>query len=216
VPNLNRADLSNASLNRANFNCADLSSPNLSNADLSNAHLSSADLHHANLKCTILSDADLSGANLNTTNLRFASLNGANFTDVNLSHSIVTGADFTATTMGLTILASIDLSEANGLETVRHYSPSSIDLDTLYKSAGKIPETFLRGCGVPDGFLTFIPSHFGIQPAIQFYSCFISYSHKDEDFAKHLHSRMRAANLPFLTGKTMMLLKKHLIDCFVI
>jgi hypothetical protein len=33
-----------------------------------------------------------------------------------------------------------------------------------------------------------------MQP-IQFYSCFISYSHKDEDFARRLHSRMRDHHL---------------------
>ncbi len=31
--------------------------------------------------------------------------------------------------------------------------------------------------------------------AIEFYSCFISYSHKDEEFAKRLHSRLRDAHL---------------------
>lgn len=76
-----------------------------------------------------------------------------------------------------------------------HSYPSTIGIDTLYKSAGKIPEAFLRGCGVPEDFITFIPSHFGIQQAINFYSCFISYSHKDEDFAKRLYSRMRDAKL---------------------
>jgi len=30
---------------------------------------------------------------------------------------------------------------------------------------------------------------------IEFYSCFISYSHKDEDFANKLYSRMQASNL---------------------
>src|SRR4029078_1176411 len=54
---------------------------------------------------------------------------------------------------------------------------------------------FLRGCGVPDDFITFIPSHFGMQQAIQFYSCFISYSTKDEDFARRLYSRMRDEKL---------------------
>jgi hypothetical protein len=35
----------------------------------------------------------------------------------------------------------------------------------------------------------------GAQQAIQFYSCFISYSHKDEEFCKRLHSRMRDEKL---------------------
>ena len=49
--------------------------------------------------------------------------------------------------------------------------------------------------GVPEDFITQIPSLIdGMQP-IQFHSCFISYSHQDEEFAQRLHARMRAANL---------------------
>ncbi|MDQ3821567.1 MAG: toll/interleukin-1 receptor domain-containing protein, partial [Acidobacteriota bacterium] len=58
-----------------------------------------------------------------------------------------------------------------------------------------IPYVFLRGCGVPDTFITFLKSHVGAEQAIQFYSCFISYSHEDEEFARRLCSRMRDAHL---------------------
>src|SRR5208283_3308279 len=73
--------------------------------------------------------------------------------------------------------------------------PSTIGIDTLYKSRGKIPEAFLRGCGVPDALIGYLPSLLGAAEAIQFYSCFISYSHNDEEFAKRLHSRMRDEHL---------------------
>jgi hypothetical protein len=53
----------------------------------------------------------------------------------------------------------------------------------------------LRGCGIPDDFIVFIPTYFKAQKAIEFYSCFISYSTKDEEFAKKLHSRMQAKHL---------------------
>ena len=89
--------------------------------------------------------------------------------------------------------ADNDLSEVKGLERVIHFGPSSIGIDTLYKSAGKIPEVFLRGCGVPDDFITYIHS-LTVQP-IQFYSCFISYSTRDEEFARRLYSRMRDEHL---------------------
>ena len=46
----------------------------------------------------------------------------------------------------------------NGLETVKHNRPSTIGIDTIYMSKGKIPEVFLRGCGVPDTMIAFIPS----------------------------------------------------------
>jgi len=78
---------------------------------------------------------------------------------------------------------------------VWHLGPSHISVDTLYRSGGKISEVFLRDCGVPETFIAYLPSLIGAQQAIQFYSCFISYSSKDEDFARLLHAAMRAANL---------------------
>ena len=78
---------------------------------------------------------------------------------------------------------------------MRHFGPSSVGIDTLFGSGGKIPAEFLRGCGIPDELITYLPSLLGSLQPIQFYSCFISYSTKDEDFAKRLHSRMRDEGL---------------------
>jgi hypothetical protein len=94
-----------------------------------------------------------------------------------------------------TIFANNDLSVVNGLETVIHRGPSVISVDTLYKSGGKIPVDFLRGCGVPDDFIGYLPSLIGAEQAIQFYSCFISYNHQDADFARRLHSRLREEHI---------------------
>ena len=69
----------------------------------------------------------------------------------------------------------------NGLETVVHTGPSTIGVDTIVRSRGKIPESFLRQAGVPDTFIEYIPS-LTMEPT-QFYSCFISYSSIDEEFA---------------------------------
>ncbi|HEY9401756.1 MAG TPA: toll/interleukin-1 receptor domain-containing protein [Pyrinomonadaceae bacterium] len=192
---LRDADLRDADLRRADFKGADLRRADLNGAYLRDAYLRCADLNGAYLRDAYLIRADFSDADLRGVDLRRANLSDTDLRFAGLNRSIVNGADFTSSRMGNTTLAEIDLSEAKGLETVRHYFPSTVGIDTLYKSAGKIPEAFLRGCGVPDDFITFIPSHFGIQQAINFYSCFISYSHKDEDFAHRLYSRMRDAKL---------------------
>ncbi|MGA2705779.1 MAG: toll/interleukin-1 receptor domain-containing protein [Isosphaeraceae bacterium] len=89
----------------------------------------------------------------------------------------------------------LNLAQVIGLENVRHLGPSSIGADTLLQSEDKIPEEFLRGCGVPDGFITYLPSLLGSLQPIQFYSCFISHSSKDADFASRLHSRLRDEKL---------------------
>lgn len=172
-------------LRDANLIGTDLRGANLSDASLVGADFSAAILINANLF-----NADLSGAGLMDANLMGASLGGANLFDADLS-----GADFTNAELFGTTFADNDLSEVKGLETVRHLTPSTIGVDTLYNSAGKIPAAFLRGCGIPDDFITFIPSHFGVQQAIQFYSCFISYSTQDEEFARRLYSRMRDEKL---------------------
>ncbi len=78
---------------------------------------------------------------------------------------------------------------------MNHIGPSTIDVNTLYKSQGKIPRQFLEGCGVPGILIDYLPSLICALKPIQFYSCFISYSHKDEDFAKRLRSCMRDEHL---------------------
>jgi len=198
-------DLSNASFKYKNFCDADFSrttfyAANFHKTRLDRAILTYAKLDGANLMDTYLSHANLSRARLvyadcNLTDLRHANLSGADLKSVRFIRTHLTGADFTSAKLGRTAFVGNDLSEVKGLETVIHEGPSSIGVDTLYKSGGKIPEEFLLGCGVPDDFIAFIPSHFGVQQAIQFYSCFISYSTRDEEFARRLYSRMRDEKL---------------------
>lgn len=162
----------------------------LTEADLTEADLFEANLLEANLVGAILNEASIVGAALSKANLREASLYYTN-----LSRALLGGTDFTFAYLGATTFADNDLSKVKGLETVIHDAPSSIGVDTLYKSGGKIPEVFLRGCGIPDDFITFLPSLIGVQQAIQFYSCFISYSTRDEEFARRFYSRMRDEKL---------------------
>jgi hypothetical protein len=174
----------------ADFSYADLSGVNLRGINLSGAKLNGTDFRGTDLRGAHLRGATLMGATLMGANLSKATLIG-----VQLKNADLGGADFTSVGLVNSSFMNIDLSEVKGLETVIHFGPSSIGIDTFYKSAGKIPEAFLRGCGVPDDFITFIPSHFGMQRAIHFYSCFISYSTWDEEFARRLYSRMRDEKL---------------------
>jgi uncharacterized protein YjbI with pentapeptide repeats len=123
---------------------------------------------------------DLSEANLRGANLRGAILREADLRKVNLD-----GADLTDVTVGGTTFGTNDLSAVKGLEALMHSGPSTIGIDTIYRSQGKIPEVFLRGCGVPENFITFHTSL--VNNPIEFYSCFISYSHADQSFARRLH-----------------------------
>jgi len=181
--NLRGARLSRAKLFRAGLGGADLSRADLSGSDLVAANLSGANLRGADLGTTLLNGAYLIGANLGGADLMGTNLSGAN----------LGGADLTEARAWSTTFGDSDLSEVKGLETVHHVAPSTIGIDTIYKSKGKIPEVFLRGCGVPEDFILYMKSLVG--KPIEFYTCFISYSSKDDDFAKRLHADLQAQNV---------------------
>lgn len=109
-----------------------------------------------------------------------------------LSGANLSGAVLANATSGYTSFGDNDLGQVKGLETVIHFGPSKIDVGTIYKSQGKIPEVFLRGCGVPESFIVQMRALVASTEAIQFYSCFISYSSKDQDFATDSTQTFRA------------------------
>jgi len=119
-------------------------------------------------------------ANLGEADLRWATLIGADLWRTAFAGSRMKGTQFT----------DVDLSAAIGLENVRHVGPSPVGIDTIYKSKGKIPAGFLRGCGVPEEFIAYVGSMVG-RP-IEYYSCFISYSTKDQAFADRLYADLQA------------------------
>jgi uncharacterized protein YjbI with pentapeptide repeats len=201
---LNRANLSDANLNEANLSEADLSGADLSWASLRGANLRGANLHHADLFCADLRRADLSEvnlgeanlseANLGEANLSLANLRGANLHHTDLSWAYFSEANLSEANFSYAIalgtgFGNLDLSVVKGLETIHHRGPSTVGIDTIYRSRGKIPEAFLRGCGVPNTLIAYVASLTG--EAIQYYSCFISYSSKDEDFAQRLHADLQ-------------------------
>jgi hypothetical protein len=106
-----------------------------------------------------LRGADLSGAYLAGANFRFVFLLGVNFRGADLrfatlSHAMLAYADFSNALIGFTDFGDVDLSHVKGLDTVKHNGPSTIGIDTIYRSGGKIPGIFLRGAGVPDNFIS--------------------------------------------------------------
>src|SRR5205807_6165962 len=118
----------------------------------------------ANLNAADLQAADCRNANFRGVDLRESFLGGTNLSGADLYKVKFDGSKFSATVLG-----DNDLSVVSGLESRVHRGPSVIGIDTLYRSAGRIDESFLRGCGVPDEFTTFLPSLIGAQQALQFY-----------------------------------------------
>jgi uncharacterized protein YjbI with pentapeptide repeats len=205
VPDLRGVNLSNANLVAFNFHVTNLSGAILSKANLAMSILVHADLREAKLERALLQDADLQHAKLNQAYLRSADFGMANLSYANLCdvdardadfyHAVLIGtdlsrADFSRAKVGQTNFTDNDLSSVTGLNSISHYLPSSIGIDTIYKSKGNIPEAFLRGAGVPEDFITY--AHALTLQAIQFYSCFISHSSKDQRFCNRLYADLRA------------------------
>lgn len=171
----------------------DIPYPELEDVDFSSTDLSATDLSLINLKdaafnCADLADAKLSGADLRGADFSYALLYHTDFQGAVLENAIFADALF-----GWTNLTDNDLSKVIGLEDASCRGPSSIGIDTIYKSGGDIPETFLRGCGVPEDFITYMHSLVG--KPIEFYSCFISYSSKDEEFLARLYADLQNAGV---------------------
>ena len=184
--NLSGANLKGAYLREAILRGADLSGASLSRADLSGASLSGADLSGADLVWTNLGGADLSGADLSGAGLFRAGLWRAELNGANLS-----GADLSAVFLSETKFINVDLSQTKGLDKFIYEGPSSIDHRTLARS-GRLPDVFLRGIGLPEHYIDHLPGLFWNRSPIEFYSCFISYSSTNEDFARRLHNDLQA------------------------
>ena len=224
-----KIDLSGANLTRLYAPGAQLPRANLAGANLSKATLRGAYLLHAVLDDINLSAATLEEADLKKASLMRANLNKSHFGSANLSETDLTGADLTeailistnltganlrearvnTAVMGLTVFGKNNLNEIIGLEDVRHMNLSFVSTETLRSCKGKIPLTFLRGCGLSDWEIetvklyqpgldseqvtdiTYKIHQLYLGSGIQYYSCFISYSSKDQEFAQQLHNDLQ-------------------------
>lgn len=161
---LNGIDLSLAKLRMTNFVRVSLKGANLKHANMTHAIIQLSDFENA-----ILCEADLRSAAIYTSNL-----SGTDFTDVRLHR---------------TTLGDLDLCNIKNLNDVLNLGPSTIGIDTIYRSGGQIPEVFLRGCGVPESFITYMKS-LTMSP-IEYYSCFISHATRDAEFAERLYTDLQ-------------------------
>ncbi len=204
--NLREADISRARLNGANLRGANMSGADLSGADLDRATLSDANLTGAKLINTNLSRVNLTDANLTGADLSGASFAGASLVRANLTDAILDGSDFFQTqfwsvefsgaqmagsVMGYTVFQDCDLSVAQGLELARHDAPSTIGVDTLYRSAGQIPAAFMAAAGIPASVMEF-QSAISRVPTALLHQVYISCRDDDDEFAQVVSADLNA------------------------
>jgi len=108
----------------------------------------------------------------------------SSFVNTNLDN-----VDMTKATIYKTNFCSVDLSNVQGLESIIPFGPSTIGIDTIYRSKGQISKVFLKNCGVPDNFIEYMQTL--TKNAYEYHSCFISYSIEDQDFAYRLYADLQ-------------------------
>ncbi len=183
------ADLAGAQLSGSDLGRANLRGANLRGVDLSLAYIGEADLRGADLEEASLEDANMEGADLSTADLSNVDLRGANLRGANLIGTTMQGANLEHAAVGHTRFGDVDLSAVKGLAHVQHSGPSTIGIDTIYRSRGEIPEAFLRGSGVPENFLKFANTLPRRERAA---SCFICHSARDRRFCDRLYADLQA------------------------
>lgn len=207
---LRSVNLSQAKLRYANFHEARLPNANFYMADLHMTNFDEALCHNANF-----TEADLNGANLSNALLNECIFQKAEMSSVKFVNTNVFGADFSDAYFGDTFFTEVNLNEAKGLETTNHWQPSNISLKTINFAQGKLPEYFLKGCGLSDweiqsaklynpnlsneeiNSIIYKIFDFRAQQAIQVSPLFISYSHKNTDFVEKLEKKLTDLGIRF-------------------
>ena len=196
-----------ANLSGARLYNADLRRTNLRGANLSNANLIRSNLSGTNLSGAILANADCRSCVFRRSSLSQCDCTSANFSGTRFETSDVAGADLSGSTFGNSRVYSTDLGSVKGLDHCQHWAPSEVSINTLSASMGKIPYSFLRGCGFADWLALDAKLHdprlnpleiSEIQYAVfdrrskGFFigGVFVSYSHEDELFADKIYDRL--------------------------
>ncbi len=190
-------DLKYVNFENLNLPKLDLRDVDLDRVDFGGANLRDANFSYLSLRDSRFENADLQRARFFNSNLSSASLQESNLSGAHFSGTELFCTDFWKAICSDTIFANVNLAENTGplsLHDVVHYGPSEISISTFIKSKGKIPETFLEGCGVYSELISQLNA-FSASTSNEYYSCFISYNHKDEDFASSLYKKLKEKNV---------------------
>jgi uncharacterized protein YjbI with pentapeptide repeats len=198
-------NLRGAKLRRTIISHCAIDDADFEDADLSEAAFQRTDIDGGNFRRTKLHGTDLTYAHIRFADFREADFSRADLSYATLCEMELKGANFAGAVFGCTALSGLDLSQARGLEDADFFIPSSIGIDTIERSKGGIPKTFLQGCGLSDLAIEYAAlAASGLDPdqasritremrdlyvgtGIRYYSCFISYNNRDNVFAERLY-----------------------------
>jgi uncharacterized protein YjbI with pentapeptide repeats len=171
----------------------DLSGTDLSGKNLSGAHLYGANLANSRLAMTDLTRSWLTNASLIQSDLSGADLSGAHLVMADFRRTKLDGLNLEGATLGWTVFGFVDFSNVDGLSSVLHEGPSVIGIESIERTTRKFPASFLQGCGFSKKLIARLPSL--LESEFRFYSCFISFSTHDQDFADALYSDLQMAGI---------------------
>ena len=196
---LRNLSLDGVNLENGNLHRADLEHTSLIDANLRNANLKDSILRSANLQATTLQEANLYGADLREANLEGTDLRDANLSKARFDSARLHRAIFQSTSFDSNILTG-----ALGIDTIYHKEPWSVDVRTLRDTERILAEKphlrealvrFYRNAHVPEHLLA---DHFADSLSTpSWYTCFVSYSHQDGDFAAELCDRLGDRGIPY-------------------
>jgi uncharacterized protein YjbI with pentapeptide repeats len=179
-------DLSGAKLKNLSLDGYNLQATNFSSARLVNVTFQVADCDECSFEASHVIGAEFHEARLRKANFQDSLVGLTVFRRCVLDES-----DFSNARLFNNIFASMSLEYVRGLEGT-DARDNSIGIDTFFQSAG-LPESFLRSSGVPEEFIQYAASLVG--KAIEYYSCFLSYSSKDDEFARRLYNDLQGRNI---------------------
>jgi uncharacterized protein YjbI with pentapeptide repeats len=182
---LDGSNLSDAVAERVWFKQSHMVGVRFVSAVLTGADFSAADLTGSDFTNATLSTAVLKGANLRDCNFSSSDLRGARIEDTTLAGTRFDQADMTQVSFGNNVIAT-DMSTALHLESMEHISPSSFAMAALAESIQRLPRSFLKNSGLDDDEI----DHLLRASSNDYYRCFISYSHKDHEFADTLREAL--------------------------
>ncbi len=169
-------------------------------SEFTSVDFTNATLIDIDAKTSAFDNCDFRGADLTRANFFNSQFTYCDFTDCKFNdaflvralfrHCRMDNAHFGLAEFGETDFINVTLSGARGLGSAKHESPSNIDLTTLRQS---LPIGFLRGVGLSEELINVQPL-FGAD-ASGYYSCFISFSTKDQKFTEKLYADLQASGV---------------------
>jgi hypothetical protein len=202
---LRDADLSGLKLRGAMLDHADLRGARLVGCDLTDTRLQESKLAGAHLIRATLDNVRLGGSCLSGALLCLASLRRAYLVRCDLTHANLAGADFEGACLShaqlggalleRTKFVDAELDGTIGLDQVIHQGPSELGTHALLRFGNRIPDIFLRGVGLTESFIRYLPAIISSSRPVDFCSIFICAAQADIELARRLHNDLQVAGI---------------------